>query len=120
MCQAEGARIIRKNVADAVIGTTFSCSFIEPLTQKNTDIQAAKRTDALLNRLFLEPALGLGYPVKELPFLNKMVKKYVRKDDMEKLAFDFDFIGLQNYFKVVVRHAWWMPYLGASEVKPHK
>jgi beta-glucosidase len=120
MCQAEGGRIIRKNVPDAVIGTTFSCSFIEPFSQKLTDIQAAKRTDALLNRMFLEPTLGLGYPVKELPFLNKMMRKYVQEGDMEKLAFDFDFIGLQNYFKVVVKNAWWMPYLGASEVKPHK
>ena len=120
LCQAEGGRIIRKNVPDAVIGTTFSCSFIEPSSQKNADIQAAKRTDALLNRMFLEPALGLGYPVEELPFLNKMIKKYVHNGDMEKLAFDFDFIGLQNYFKIVVKNAWWMPYLGASEVKPHK
>jgi beta-glucosidase len=120
MCQAEGGRIIRRNIPDAVIGTTFSCSFIKPFSQKPSDIKAAKRTDALLNRMFLEPALGMGYPVEELPFLNKMMKKYVQKGDMEKLAFDFDFIGLQNYFKVVVKNAWWMPYLGASEVKPHK
>ena len=120
MCQAEGGRIIRKNVPEAVIGTTFSCSFIEPFSQNPADIQAAKRTDALLNRMFLEPSLGLGYPVQELPFLNKMIKKHVHEGDMEKLAFDFDFIGVQNYFKIVVQHAWWMPYLGASEVKPHK
>ena len=120
MCQAEGGRIIRKNIPDAVIGTTFSCSFIEPFSQKLTDIQAAKRADALLNRLFLEPALGMGYPLEELPFLNKMIKKYVQEGDMEKLFFDFDFIGLQNYFKIVVKNAWWMPYLSASEVKPHK
>ncbi|MEY4539766.1 MAG: hypothetical protein RLZZ306_1523 [Bacteroidota bacterium] len=120
MCQAQGGRIIRKNIPDAVIGTTFSCSFIEPFSQNVKDIQAAKRTDALLNRMFLEPALGLGYPVEDLPFLNKMMRKYVQEGDMEKLAFDFDFIGLQNYFKVVVKNAWWMPYLGASEVKPHK
>ena len=120
MCQAEGGRIIRKNIPDAVIGTTFSCSFIEPFSEKKADILAAQKTDALLNRLFLEPALGLGYPVQELPFLNKMVKKYVQEGDIEKLAFDFDFIGLQNYFKVVVKNAWWMPYLGATEVKPHK
>ena len=120
MCQAEGGRIIRKNVSDAIIGTTFSCSFIEPFSQKPADVQAAKRTDALLNRMFLEPTLGMGYPVEELPFLKKMVRKYVHEGDMEKLAFDFDFIGLQNYFKVVVKNAWWMPYLGASEVKPHK
>ncbi len=120
MCQAEGGRIIRKNVPDAVIGTTFSCSFIEPFSQNIKDIQAAKRTDALLNRMFLEPALGLGYPVEELPFLNKMISKYVHERDMEKLAFDFDFIGLQNYFKIVAKNAWWMPYLGATEVKPQK
>jgi beta-glucosidase len=103
MCQAEGGRIIRKNIPNAVIGTTFSCSFIEPFSQKPTDIQAAKRTDALLNWLFLEPALGMGYPIKGLPFLKKMTKKYVQEGDMEKLAFDFDFIGLQNYFKIVVK-----------------
>lgn len=120
MCQAEGGRIIRRNIPDAIIGTTFSCSFIEPFSQKREDIQAAQRTDALLNRMFLEPTLGLGYPVESLPFLNKMMKKYVQEGDMEKLSFDFDFIGLQNYFKIVVKNAWWMPYLGASEVKPLK
>jgi beta-glucosidase len=120
MCQADGGRIIRKNVPDAVIGTTFSCSFIEPFTQKPSDIEAAKRTDALLNRMFIEPTLGLGYPVEELPFLKRMVKKYVQEEDMEKLVFDFDFIGLQNYFKLVVKNTWWMPYLGATEVKPQK
>ncbi|MES2517342.1 MAG: GH1 family beta-glucosidase [Bacteroidota bacterium] len=120
MCQAEGGRIIRKNAPEAVIGTTFSCSFVEPFSDKPSDIQAAKRADALLNRLFLEPTLGLGYPLKELPFLNKMIKKYVQEGDIEKLAFDFDFIGIQNYFKIVVKNTWWLPYLKATEVKPHK
>ncbi len=120
MCQAEGGRIIRKNVPDAVIGTTFSCSFIEPHTHRFADIKAAKRVDALLNRLFIEPALGLGYPTAQLPFLNKMVDKYVMEGDMEKLQFDFDFIGIQNYFKLVMKGVWWMPYLKAMEVKPHK
>jgi len=32
---------------------------------------AAKRIDALLNRLFLEPTLGLGYPFEDLKFLKK-------------------------------------------------
>ncbi|MEA5403916.1 GH1 family beta-glucosidase [Arcicella sp. DC2W] len=118
MCQAEGGRIIRRNVPEAVIGTTFSCSFIEPFTDNENDKRAAKRIDALLNRLFLEPTLGLGYPVHELPFLQNMIKKYVHAGDMEKLAFDFDFIGVQNYFKLVVKSAFWIPYLKALEVKP--
>jgi len=120
LCQAEGARVIRRNVSDAVIGTTFSCSHIEPHTHRFADIKAAQKVDALLNRLFLEPALGLGYPIEDLPFLKTMMKKHVFEGDMERLAFDFDFIGIQNYFKLVMKGAWWMPYINAMEVKPHK
>ncbi|MFY7888132.1 MAG: GH1 family beta-glucosidase [Spirosomataceae bacterium] len=121
MCQAEGGRIIRKNIPEAIIGTTFSFSHVEAhRPHKHADVAAAKRIDALMNRLFLEPALGLGYPVEELPFLKTMVKKYVHEGDMERLAFDFDFIGVQNYFKIVAKNAWWMPYINATEVKPHK
>lgn len=120
LCQAEGGRIVRKNVPNAVVGTTFSCSHIEPHTHRYADIHAAKRVDALLNRLFIEPSLGLGYPVEDLPFLQKMIQKYVQPEDWQNLAFDFDFIGLQNYFKLVMKGVWWMPYLKAVEVKPHK
>ena len=53
LCQAEGARVIRKNVPDAIIGTTFSCSHIEPHTHRFADIKAAQKVDALLNRLLV-------------------------------------------------------------------
>ena len=55
MAQAEGGRIIRAHVADAEIGTSFSCSEIIPFTHSEKDKAAAKRIDILLNRLFMEP-----------------------------------------------------------------
>lgn len=58
--------------------------------------------DALVNRLFLEPVLGLGYPLRSLPLLNRM-RRYIRAGDLERLRFDFDFIGLQTYFRMIVR-----------------
>ncbi len=33
---------------------------------------AAKRIDALVNRLFIDPLAGRGYPVKELRFLQRL------------------------------------------------
>ena len=118
LAQAEGGRIVRQNVPNAHIGTTFSCSPVEPFTPTARDQGAAERVDALMNRLFIEPALGLGYPTRELPFLSDIAKKIAKPGDMERLAFDFDFIGLQHYFRAVVEQSYFMPYLWAAEVSP--
>ncbi|MEZ4959989.1 MAG: GH1 family beta-glucosidase [Saprospiraceae bacterium] len=120
LCQAEGGRIIRSNVPDANVGTTFSVSYVEPAKEKKGAQKAAARFDALLNRLFIEPALGMGYPSDTLPFLQKIEDKIAQPGDRERLAFDFDFFGLQNYFRLVAKHSLIVPYLWANEVPPKK
>lgn len=115
LCQAEGGRILRSEVKNANIGTSFSMSQVEPLTQNPADIIASERIHTLLNRLFLEPALGYGYPVKELPFLQK-VERYMRQGDEKRMEFDFDFIGVQNYTREIVASNWYTPYLHARMI----
>ena len=119
LCQAAGGRVIRDLRPEAEVGTTFSCSYIEPLQQREKDIQAARRVDALLNRLFLEPALGLGYPLDDLRFMRR-IEKYMLPGDEERMAFDFDFIGVQNYTREVVKYAFWTPFLQANLVPARK
>ena len=116
LCQAEGGRIIRRNVKNSHIGTTFSCSHIEPYKLTERYQRSAKRLDVVLNRLFIEPSLGMGYPYEDLPLLKK-IEKYIQPGDLEKLRFDFDFIGLQNYFRVVTKPSI-IPYIWANRVKP--
>lgn len=119
MAQAEGGRIIRKLVAQAHIGTTFSCSQIIPYSSKPEDVAAANRIDILMNRLFIEPSLGKGYPVDDsFKFLEKFQMLNKTWKYTERLHFDFDFIGLQYYFPVVVKHNSYIPIVQASEVKP--
>lgn len=119
LCQSIGGRILRKEVENGHIGTTFSCSPIQPYRKNKKDEQAAVRVDALINRLFLEPCLGMGYPTEKLPFLKRR-EKYLYPEDDELLRFDFDFIGLQNYTREVVKHTWFVPYLRAINIKPSK
>ncbi len=116
LCQAEGGRIVRSEKSDAKIGTTFSYSHIEPYRPTPKDYAAATRTDALLNRLYIEPLLGLGYPVDSLPMLKK-IEKFMQAGDEKKLAFDMDFLGLQNYTREIVRHSPLIPLLHARIVK---
>jgi beta-glucosidase len=116
---AAGGKILRRLLPDAQIGNTFSCSQIEPLTNKPRDVAAAVRVDALINRLFIEPILGMGYPVKDLPVL-KNLQKYILPGDEDNMKFDFDFIGVQNYTREIIRSSFFTPYVGARIVKAEK
>jgi beta-glucosidase len=118
LCQAEGGRILRSMIPQAHIGTSYSCSEILPYTQKEEDVLAAKRTDALVNRLFIEPALGRGYPQMDgFPLLDKLHLHNKAWKYTERMQFNFDFIGLQNYFPLTVKYNALIPHLHASEVK---
>ncbi|MGK6351082.1 GH1 family beta-glucosidase [Parapedobacter sp. DT-150] len=112
-------RLMRAEMSRARIGTTFSCSSIHPYSSRWRDVDAAKRADALINRLFIEPVLGLGYPTADLKALGG-IESYVRAGDEVLLPFDFDFIGIQNYTRELVRHSYFVPYLQAQLVPAKK
>jgi beta-glucosidase len=116
LCQGIGGQMIRSELSSAIIGSTFSCSYLQPASTKERDVQATLRLDALLNRLFLEPALGLGYPVADLAVL-KRLESYMLQSDEQKMVFDFDFIGIQNYTREIVKHSFWVPFIKADLMK---
>lgn len=113
LCQAEGGRVIKEICPQALVGNAFSCSPVDAVSASERDLKAAKRLDALFNRLFIEPACGMGYPINDLPFL-KRIEKYILPGDEEKLKFDFDFIGLQNYFRMVGKFSLIRPFIWAN------
>ncbi len=118
LCQAEGGRIVRSMVTKSRVGTTFSCSEVMPFSSREEDVLAARRADALLNRLFIEPSLGRGYPQEEnFPLLDKLHLHNKAWKYTERMQFNFDFIGIQNYFATTVKYNALVPYLHASEVK---
>jgi beta-glucosidase len=117
IAQADGGRILRSEVPGANIGTSFSCSEVVPYTQSEADVMAAKRFDCLMNRLFIEPALGMGYPETDWDVMEKFTIQHSTWRHTERLSFDFDFIGLQNYFPITVKYNPFVPILQAWEVK---
>jgi beta-glucosidase len=120
ICQAQGIKQIQ-SLTDhhTEVGTTFSCSMITPFSNQEKDLKAAIRTDALLNRLFIEPLIGRGYPFQELPFM-RTIEKYFRANDGELLYASPDFVGIQNYTREVVKHQWNIPYLNAKIIPANK
>lgn len=116
MSMGESGRVVRANVKDAKVGTTFSCSYVQPKDGNDKHAAAAHRLDVLVNRLYIEPVLGMPYPTEHFKFLNK-IHRYVKDGDMEKAKFDFDFIGIQNYTRILARKAL-LPFVWANDTKP--
>jgi beta-glucosidase len=116
LAQADGIRQIKSYKSNLIAGTTFSCAPVVPDSSNPKDQGAALRADALFNRLFVEPLIGYGYPIKELSFLRKVGKWMMAGDESRMIALP-SFIGLQNYTRETVKHVWWVPYLQAKKTE---
>ena len=63
--------------------------------------------------------MGLGYPVNNLKILQR-IEKFIKHDDEKNLAFNMDFIGVQNYTREMVSHTTFMPFMQAKIIKANK
>ncbi|MCP2312842.1 MULTISPECIES: GH1 family beta-glucosidase [Kitasatospora] len=91
---------LRAAVPGARIGLSNNLSTIEPASSDPADLAAARRADGHINRWWLDPVFGRGYP-------QDMVELYgvdlpVRDGDLELIGAPLDWIGLNYYFRQVV------------------
>ncbi len=99
LCQAAAARVLRDKVDGAIVGTTHVCVPVLATGNSPRHARARRSLDALLNRLYVEPNLGLGYPTGDCGFL-RPIEGFVRPGDDQAIRVDFDFIGAQYYTRV--------------------
>lgn len=99
LCQAIGARVLRDRVPDAIIGTTHIITPAHATGESARHLRAQRSLDALFNRIYVEPNLGLGYPLSDSSFI-RPIERYIRSGDDAALRVDFDFMGVQYYTRV--------------------
>ncbi len=91
---------IRAASSDARVGIVNNLSPIEPASTSEADLAAARRADGHINRWWLDPILGRGYP-------QDMVEEYgvelpLQPGDLETIAAPLDWLGLNYYFRQIV------------------
>ena len=96
LAQARGAAALRDVVADAAVGTTHIFTPPDLAGDTPRHRKAGRAFDALVNRVYVEPSLGLGYPTADAPLL-KRLDRYRRDGDDEAVKVDWDFLGVQYY-----------------------
>jgi beta-glucosidase len=102
LAHGDALRAMRSERSGLTIGTAFSMSPAEPATDDAKDAAAAERLHAWTNEWFLRPALRGAYPDAFLdgPPYDLMG---VRAGDFERMRAPLDVIGVNLYFRSLVR-----------------
>ncbi len=82
------------------VGIVLNLSPTEPGTDRPEDVAAARRADGHVNRWWLDPLHGLGYPADMLDAYQ--VDLPVRDGDLELIASPTEFLGINYYFRQII------------------
>ena len=78
---------------------------VVPATRSLADLQAAALQDGMMNRLFLDPLYGRGYPsdvVEHVASQQGVAFDFVQPGDLAAIAAPTDFLGVNMYTRLVV------------------
>ncbi|MFI2203382.1 GH1 family beta-glucosidase [Streptomyces sp. NPDC020192] len=97
------AQAVRAAAPGARVGIVNNLSTVHPATDRPEDIAAARRQDGHVNRWWLDPVHGRGFPAD-------MVETYgvelpVQSGDLDTIATPLDWLGLNYYFPAYVADA---------------
>jgi len=82
------------------VGAVLNPSPVEPATDDPADLAAARRTDGHVNRWWMDPLFGRGYPADMVEAYG--VEPPVQDGDLETIAAPADHIGINYYFRQVI------------------
>jgi beta-glucosidase len=82
------------------VGVVCNLSPVEPASERPEDLAAARRADGHLNRWFLDPLFGRGYPAD-------MIETYgiappLHPGDERVVSAPLDFFGINYYYRAIV------------------
>ena len=99
-----GTQALRASLpAGARVALTVNPAEVRPLSQEPADLDAARRVDALQNRIFLDPVLRGSYPEDLMQDTAHLTDwSFVQDGDLESIHVPVDLLGVNYYNPVVV------------------
>jgi len=94
--------VIRSNSRGANVGITLNLTPKYPASPSVADRIATTADDGYLNRWFLDPLVGRGYP-QDVVRDHGTDMSFVQAGDLETIAAPLDFIGVNYYTRNIVR-----------------
>ena len=109
-----GVRAIRAALPTAQTSLVLNTSVMRSVSADPADLDAARRLDGLLNRLFLDPVLRGAYPADVQADTARIVDwSFVRDGDLDVISTPIDMLGI-NYYNPTLAGAARYPVDGSS------
>ncbi|HSJ55070.1 MAG TPA: GH1 family beta-glucosidase [Anaerolineae bacterium] len=93
---------LRANVPGGQVGIAMNMTLMTPASGDEADEAAARQKDGEVNRWFLDPLAGRGYP-EDLEEWQRLVQPVVKDDDLDAMAIPLDFVGINYYIREIIR-----------------
>jgi len=98
LAHALGTQVLRAaSATEAAVGIVLNLSPIEPATDSEADRAAASRADGHVNRWWLDPVHGRGFPQDMVDLYG--IELPALPGDSSLLAQPLDFLGVNYYFR---------------------
>ncbi|HKJ27906.1 MAG TPA: GH1 family beta-glucosidase [Anaerolineales bacterium] len=94
--------VIRQNVPDAEVGIVLNLSPYYPASPSVADRKKTTWFDGNLNRWYLDPLVGRGYP-QDMVDSYGVPMEFVKPGDLDAIAVPTDFLGVNYYTRTIVR-----------------
>ena len=94
--------VIRSNCTDANVGITLNLTPQEPASPSIADRNEATWVDGYINRWFLDPLVGRGYPQDMVDGFGNALE-FVQSRDLDTIAAPIDFLGVNYYMRGIAR-----------------
>ena len=102
LAHAEAIRTVRAVRPGLIVGSAFNIEPGDPATDDDRDTAAAARSDAGMTWWYVDPLLKGTYPAAYLDQEATLRAMDVRPGDLDTIAADLDFIGVNVYFRHLV------------------
>ncbi len=95
---------LRESGRDSRLGITLNLYPVDPATSDPRDVDAARRIDGIINRIFLDPLLRGSYPEDVTADLREVTDfAHVHDGDLATINQPLDLLGINYYLRHVVR-----------------
>jgi len=94
--------IIRRNSDSGEVGIVLNIVPQVPASDSDVDKAAARQRDGVINRWYLDPLAGRGYPDDVIQHYS-LPLDFIQPSDMEAIAVPIDLLGVNYYTRGIVR-----------------
>jgi beta-glucosidase len=85
------------------VGIVHNLEWINPFTQREKDLAAARRHDGAFNRWFLDPVFKGSYPEDMLEWYGNRIPR-MEEEDLKTIGVPIDFLGINYYTRRTIAH----------------